>query len=132
MAQSVERAIREATQALDGGDVERFLSFHTDDAVLHIPGRSPFAGDHSGKENLRQVAQAQAQGASRTEIHDILVTGEHAVMLGVFRSNVGGQEIEDREVLVFRHRDGQISEVWFYPSDQYAFDEAAATLGGTE
>lgn len=129
MAQPIEQAIREATEALDEGDVERFLSFHTDDAVLHIPGRSPFAGDYKGKENLRQAARAQAQTGSRTEIHDILVTSEHAVMLGVARWNVGGQEIEDREVLVFHHRDGQISEVWFYPSDQYSFDEAAATLG---
>ena len=128
MAESIEQAIREASEALDRGDTERFLSFHTDDAVLHIPGRSAFAGDHSGKENLRRLAQAQAQAPSRTEIHDILVTGEHAVMLGVVRGNIGGQEIEDRQVLVFHHRDGQISEVWVYPGDQYRFDEVAAAL----
>ena len=120
---------RQATDALNGGDVERFLSFHTDDALLHIPGRSPFAGDHSGKERLRPLALAQAQTPTRTEIHDVLVSGEHAVMLGVVRSNLGGQEVEDRQVLVFHFRDDQISEVWVYPWDQYRFDEAVTALG---
>ena len=129
MAQSIDRAIRQATEALNEGDVERFLSFHTDDAVLHMPGRSPFAGDHSGKDALRQLAEAQVQTLSRTEIHDVLVTDEHAVVLGVVQNSAGGQEIEDKEVLVFHYRDGQIAEVWFYPWDQYGFDEAAATVG---
>jgi ketosteroid isomerase-like protein len=129
MARSIEQVIRDATAALDEGDVERFLSFHTDDAVVHIPGRSPLAGDHSGMEALRQLAQTQAQAPTRTEIHDVLVGNEHAVMLGVVRGDLGGQEIEDREVLVFHVRDGLVSEVWVYSWDQYRFDEAVAAIG---
>lgn len=41
----IEDAIRQATDALNRGDTERFLSFHADDVVIHFPGRSPFAGD---------------------------------------------------------------------------------------
>lgn len=126
MSQSIEQAIRDANDALNEGDIDRFLSFHTEDAVLHIPGRSPFAGDHQGQDALRQLVTSQIQSGTRSEIHDLLVSDGHAVMLSVDRGTIAGQEIEDRTVLVFHFRDGQISEIWFSPWDQYRFDELAA------
>jgi ketosteroid isomerase-like protein len=34
-----------------------------------------------------------------------------------------GRRLEDREVLVFHIRDGQVAEVWQYIEDQYTYDE---------
>lgn len=123
----IEDAIRQATDALNRGDTERFLSFHADDVVIHFPGRSPFAGDHRGQEAARQLIQGQIQGGGQSEIHDILASGEHAVLLSLVQfTPPGGQVMEDRQVIVFHHRDGKFSEVWVYPEDQYQTDEMIA------
>ena len=124
---SIEDAIRQATDALNRGDAETFLSFHTDDVVIHFPGRSPFAGDHRGQDAARQLIQGQIQAGGTSEIHDILTSQEHAVLLSLVRfTPPGGQAIEDRQVIVFHHQDGKFSEVWVYPENQYALDEMIA------
>ncbi|MBA3778140.1 MAG: nuclear transport factor 2 family protein [Chloroflexi bacterium] len=124
---SIEDAIRQSTDALNRGDVERFLSFHTNDVVIHFPGRSPLAGDHRGQEAARKLIQGQTQAGGTTEIHDILSSGEHAVLLGLVRfTPPGGQPIEDRQVIVLHHREGKFSEVWIYPENQYGLDEMIA------
>ncbi len=123
---SIEDAIRQATDALNRGDVDTFLDFHTDDVVVHFPGRSAFAGDHN-KDKFRQLVQGQVQAGGTSEIHDILTSPEHAVLLVLLRFNPpGGQVLEDRQVVVFHHRDGKASEVWTYPGDQYQLDELIA------
>ena len=44
MAHPNEELARTATEALSKGDMETFLGLHTDDTVLHFPGRGPLAG----------------------------------------------------------------------------------------
>lgn len=121
---SIEDAIRQATDAINRGDVEGFLGFHTDDVVVHLPGRSPIAGEHRGKERFGELIAGQIQAGANVEIHDVLTSAEHAVVLNLLRLGPpGGQTIEDRQVIVFHHREGRISEVWIYSEDQYQFDE---------
>jgi ketosteroid isomerase-like protein len=124
---SIEDTIREATDALNRGDLDRFMSFHTDDVVIHFPGRSPLAGDHRGQDAARQLLQAQTQAGGQSEIHEILTSGEHAVLLSLVRINApDGNTVEDRQVIVFHHRDGKFAEVWVYPEKQYELDEMIA------
>lgn len=132
MAQLAEQVLRDATDALNAGDVERFLSFHTDDAVVHVPGRSPVAGDHRGKDALRQLFQAQIAGGEQNNIHDVVVSGEHAVLLVELTGSAGGQQFQDRQVVVCHLRNDRMSEVWVYTWDQYAFDEAISALASRQ
>ena len=44
MAHPNEEVARSATEALSKGDMEGFLSHHTEDTVVHFPGRGPLAG----------------------------------------------------------------------------------------
>ena len=121
---SIEDAIRQSTDALNRGDVEAFLGFHTDDVVVHFPGRSPIAGEHRGKQKFGELLRGQLQAGPNVEIHDVLASGEHAVVLNLVRFNPpGGQAFEDRQVVVFHHREGKVSEVWVYPENQYQLDE---------
>src|SRR5437867_255662 len=57
MAHPNEEVARSATEALSKGDVEGFLALHTDDVVVHFPGRGPMAGDYRGKDGLGQMFQ---------------------------------------------------------------------------
>ena len=43
-----------------------FLALHTEDAVMHIPGSGPLAGDHVGREGIAAVFQREAVDARRT------------------------------------------------------------------
>jgi len=125
-----EEVARSATEALSKGDMERFLSLHTDDTVTHFPGRSPLAGEHRGKDGLAQLFGQQMQmldSPPQIETHDVLANDEHAVILNNTRATRGGKTLEQQQVVVFHVRDGKIDEVWLQFSDQQAMDEMASS-----
>jgi ketosteroid isomerase-like protein len=130
MAHPNEEVARSATEALAKGDIEGFLSHHTDDTVTHFPGRGPLAGDHRGKDGLAQLFQRQMQlldGPPQVETHDILANDEHTVVLNNVKGTRGGQTLEQQQVVVMHIRDGKIAEVWLQFSDQQAMDEMASS-----
>ena len=130
MAHPNEEVARSATEALSKGDMEGFLSLHTDDVVLHFPGRGPMAGDYRGKDGLVQLFQKQMQmpdSPPEIENHDILANDDHVVVLNNTRGTRGGQTLEQQQVVVMHIRDGKIAEVWLQFSDQQAMDEMASS-----
>jgi ketosteroid isomerase-like protein len=130
MAHPNEEVARSATEALSKGDIEGFLSLHTDDTVTHFPGRGPMAGDHRGKDGLAKLFQQQMQlldSPPEIENHDILANDEHTIVLNNTRASRGGQTLEQRQVVVMHIRDGKIAEVWLQFSDQQAMDEMASS-----
>jgi uncharacterized protein len=130
MAHPNEEIARSATDALSKGDMERFLSFHTDDTVLHFPGRGPMAGDYRGHDGLAKLFQQQMQlldAPPEIENHDTLASDDHAVVLNKVRSTRGGQTLEQDQVVVIHFKDGKIAEVWLQFSDQQALDEMASS-----
>jgi ketosteroid isomerase-like protein len=128
MAHPNEELARSATEALQKGDMERFLSFHADDVVVHFPGRGPMAGDYRGKSGVQQMFQKQMQmldGPPDIETHDILANEDHAVVLNNVRGTRKGQTLEQQQVVVIHPQGGKIKEVWLQFSDQQAMDEMA-------
>jgi uncharacterized protein len=125
-----EEIARNATEALSKGDMETFLGLHTDDTVVHFPGRGPLAGEHRGKDGVAQMFQKQMQmldSPPEIETHDILANDDHAVVLNKTRASRGGKVLEQDQVVVIHIRDGKIAEVWVQFSDQQAMDEMAAS-----
>lgn len=122
-----EQVIRRAFEALAAGDTEAFLDAHTDEVVLHYPGRGPLSGDYRGKDQVTALLQRQTDllgGKSpEVEIHDVLANDNHAVALQTFRGERDGRAIEDHSVLVFHMRDGKATDIWIHPQDQYSQDE---------
>jgi uncharacterized protein len=125
-----EEIARSATEALAKGDMETFLSFQADDVVLHFPGRGRMAGDYRGKDGLAQLFQKQMEmldGPPEIETHDILANDEHAVVLNRVRASLGGQVLDQEQVVVLHIRDGKVTETWLQFSEQQAMDEMASS-----
>ena len=125
-----EDVAREATEAIAKGDMERFLSLHTDDQVTHFPGRGPLAGEYKGKDGLVRLFQKQMEmldSPPQIENHDILASDDHAVVLNKTRGTRGGKTLEQNQVVVLHIKGGKIAEAWLQFSDQQAMDELASS-----
>jgi len=130
MAHPNEEVARTATEALSKGDIEGFITLHTDDVVVHFPGRGPLAGDYKGKDGLGQLFQKQMQmldAPPQIDTHDILANDDHAVILNNTKGTRHGKTLEQQQVVVLHIRDGKISEAWLQFSDQQAMDEMASS-----
>jgi uncharacterized protein len=130
MAHPNEEIARSATEALSKRDMEGFLSHHTDDVVVHFPGRGPMAGDYRGKDGVGQMFQQQMQildSPPEIENHDILANDDHAVILNNVRASRGGKTLAQQQVVVMHIKDGKIAEVWLQFSDQQGMDEMASS-----
>src|SRR6266498_5448441 len=112
MAHPNEEIARSATEALSKGDMEGFLSLHTDDAVVHFPGRGAMAGDHRGKDGIAKMFQQQMQildSPPQIETHDILANDDHAVVLNKVTGTRHGKSLEQQQVVVLHIKDGKIA-----------------------
>src|SRR5439155_19830197 len=107
-----EEVARKATQAISTGDMETFLSLHTDDQVTHFPGRGPLAGDYKGKDGLKDLFAKQAKmldSPPQIQNHDILANDQHAVVLNNVRGTRGGKTLEQQQVVVLHLKNGKIA-----------------------
>jgi ketosteroid isomerase-like protein len=93
--------------------------------ILHYFGRSPLAGAHRGKAAALAVLARVQQLTNRQllEIHAVLVSEDHAVILARERFERDGRQLETRRVLVYHVRDGKLAESWIYDDDQRDVDE---------
>ncbi|WP_152362715.1 nuclear transport factor 2 family protein [Microlunatus speluncae] len=117
--------MRKVDEALLGGDFPGFLALHTEDVVMHVPGHSPVAGDHVGRDGLAAAFQHELSlldAPPEMVILDDLGSEDHAVAVMIQRMRRSGRSYEGLQVVLARVRDGQLAEVWFRPEDQDAFD----------
>jgi len=73
---------RAALEAFMKGDMETLANSIADDAVWHVPGGHPWAGDFRGRDAiLGRFGEMAKAGASVTfdELHDVLGNDEHVV-----------------------------------------------------
>lgn len=130
MTHANEEIARSATEAISKGDVEGFLGHHADDVVLHFPGSGPMAGDYRGKSEVAGVFQQQQQvldAPPEVEVHDILASDDHAVVLNKTRATRGGKTLDQDQIVVMHIADGKIAEVWLHFSKQAEMDAFAAS-----
>jgi hypothetical protein len=120
-----EAVIRRYCDAWERGDLGAILGSYHDDIVLHYFGRSPLAGMHRGKQAAVQVLARAQRLTNRklVEIHDILVSDDHAVVLARERFERDGRMLELERVFVYHVRDDRLAECWLYDQDQRAVDE---------
>ena len=83
-------------------------------------------GASNGKQELfaRLGRLAELTGGTlRGEIHDVLASDDHVLVLQTTRGERDGHgSLEDREAIVLHVRDGTVVEVWEHPGDVYAMD----------
>ncbi len=109
-----------------GGEAGPMLALLADDVVWHVPGRSPIAGEHRGRDAVRryfETRRARAEASLRIDVRSLLSEGDLVLQLADGTVKREGREWSWRTVGVFRVHDERIMECWLVPFDQYAFDE---------
>lgn len=113
-------------QAVACGDLDAARRHLHPDVVLHVPGRQPLSGDHSGVDAVLAFVAASSTTAGRTEkieVLDVLDGAEHAAAYcHVTGERDGRSMLENRTLHLFRVAGGQIAEIWFHNWDQEAVD----------
>jgi ketosteroid isomerase-like protein len=119
-----EAVVRRYCDAWRQGDLATIMDCYHDDLVLHYFGRSPLAGEHRGKAAALGVLARVQQLSNRqlVEIHDVLASEDHAIVLARERFERDGRSHDARRVLVYHVRDGKLAEAWIYDDDQRAVD----------
>jgi uncharacterized protein len=121
-----EDLIRRGYDAFSRGDMQILHDLFHPDVVWHAPGRGLLAGDHQGVDAVLGYfgrTMELTDGNFRVDVHDVVANDEHGVGLNSVHAERGGRTLEDNNTLVFHVRDGKVTEVWQYWSDQYAADE---------
>jgi ketosteroid isomerase-like protein len=98
----------------------------SEDAVWHLPGSGPLAGDHRGRDAVLAAMRRFEQlsgGTIRIEVHDILANDEHAVALLRATGSRGEKRYDALEMDVYHIRDGKVTEFWSFAEDQRLTDE---------
>jgi ketosteroid isomerase-like protein len=126
MAHPNEEIVRSGFDAFAKGDVDTLRQLFDQDAVWHVPGRSPLSGDHRGLDAILGFLARTMEltgGTFRAEVHDVVANDEHAVALYVTRGEREGRTLESRDVLVSHVRNGKLAEAWLLSANLYAVDE---------
>ena len=126
MAHPNEEIVRSGFDAFAKGDVDTLRQLFDQDAVWHVPGRSPLSGDHRGMDAILGFLARTMEltgGTFRAEVHDVVANDEHAVAIYVTRGERERRTLESRDVLVSHIRNGKLTEAWLLSTDLYAVDE---------
>ena len=110
-----------------GGAVEPVLELLAPDIVWHVPGTSPIAGEHRGRDGVAAyfaLRRSLARATMRMHPGPLLVDGEAVVQLVDGTAVLGGpEEVRWRTAGVYRIRDGLVAEVWLVPLELALFDQ---------
>jgi ketosteroid isomerase-like protein len=118
--------IGEYLAAMERGDRAAALAFYADDIVMHVPGRSRFAGVRRGRDAVVAYIRAAVELADRgieVELVDVLDGDDDRVAL-LLRERLSGArgELLLRRANVYTVRDGRIAEIRIFEHDQYVLD----------
>jgi uncharacterized protein len=127
MTQPHENLVREASAAFGRGDLGALRGqFFADDIVWHVAGTGPLAGDYQGAAqvigHLGLIAQLSG-GTIRPELHDILVSDDHTVVLATITAERGDKELKLNVVHVIHAKDGKATEIWTHSASPVAAAE---------
>ena len=106
--EEIANIMRDCVKTMEKGDVEKTLSFFTEDAVWVTPN-----GTFKGKDELRRCLSAESmQNMTVTETgNGIIVQGNKAFFEHVIASTVQGQRAEGLTMCAYEFSDGKIKEV---------------------
>jgi uncharacterized protein len=113
------------------GDWDRAFGFFAADIVMHVPGRSAFAGDRQGKDaavGYIQSIRDHYRNGIELELIDMLISDERVALLVRERFHGDGPPVEIRRANVYRVQDDAIVEISIFEADQYAVDELVGSV----
>ena len=85
-----------------------------------MAGTSPLAGDYEGIAQvmgmLGKISELSG-GTVQPELHDVLVSGDHTVVLAAVRAERSGKQVQLNLVHIIHSQNGKATEVWTSSSD---------------
>lgn len=123
--QNVE-LLRKGYDAFAKGDLDTIRGLFADDAVGHVPGRSPLAGDYKGVDEILGVLGKLFElsgGTYKSEVHAILADDEHGTALSTQTAQREGKRLNSKTIEVYHFGGGKVTEFWTLTDSQYEDDE---------
>ena len=112
--------------AMERGDRVAAVACYADDVVMHVPGRSAYAGERRGREAVLAYLRAaldRADEGAEVQLVDMLAgDGDRVALLLRERLRGSRGELVIRRANVYTVRDGKIAEIRIFEHDQYALD----------
>jgi ketosteroid isomerase-like protein len=127
-AQGNAETIRKGYDAFSRGDMDTLRNeLFTPDIVWHQGGRNQTSGDYRGADQVIGLFGKLFQltdGTFKVEVHDVLASEEHAVVLAGVQAQRAGKTLAHGEYSHVCHfRDGKLSEAWIVNVDPYEVDQ---------
>ncbi len=123
--QQIERA-RGDYEAFNRGDVGHVMDQLSEDIVWHVSGHSRLAGERRGKQAVMEFLGELAQitgGSFKLEVHDIVASEDHVIVLARESAERDGQRYENNVVHVAHYdSEGKTKEFWALEEDQEKAD----------
>ena len=119
------RHVSEETKLVAAGDLEGAAVYCTEDAVAHVDGTGPLAGEFRGRADIISMIQRIPQTVDSMDIdmHDMLFSDDHAIMLTRATLTRGDRTVAAKRVAIYHFRGDQISEAWLLGTNQQAWDQ---------
>ena len=118
--------VRRGYEAFSRGDMATLQELFAPDIKWHANGRNHLAGTFEGIDNVLanfgQLA-AESGGTFRVEIHDLLASDDHVVVLASSSADRAGKHLDGNYCHVFHLSGGKVTESWVVNEDPYAIDE---------
>jgi uncharacterized protein len=119
--------LRRGYDAFMAGDMETLKNeIFAPDIVWHTPGDNPTSGDRAGADSVLELFAKYFEltdGTFRVEVHDLLASDDHGVVLGKVYGERKGRSIPEDYVQVSHVKNGRVSESWIVSVDQKGTDE---------
>ena len=120
-AQLLEKLYKDLNQ----GNVEGFLAGCADNVTFQIAGKSKLAGKYTKADFAIGIAaklKEMSGGTFKMEVHDIMASDRHGLVLGTMSLTRNGKPTEYRTVHVWRIEGGKPVAWYEYPRDLYQYD----------
>jgi ketosteroid isomerase-like protein len=125
MTQPDENPIQAFNSAFSRGDMGALDQFFTENIVWHLTGTGPLAGSYQGVAQVMGLIGKMSElsgGTLQHELHDVLASNDHIVVLAtVSAQRAGKQQLQDNVVHVIHGSGhGTATEIWTTHSDPAA------------
>ena len=113
MSSENKQTIQRMYDAFNKGDIDAVLANLTDDFAWYAPGAAPFAGQRSGRDEMRNYFAELNRWMQIDEFDadEVLADGDKVVVLGRQRATVRetGSHFETRWAHVYTIRNGKVA-----------------------
>lgn len=114
--------IRGGYEAFGAGDLDAVARLFAPDIRWHIGGRSAISGTYAGHDEVFGFfgkLMEMTGGSFRLEIHDVLASDDHVVVLVRESASRGDRQLQMNEAHVWHVSGGLAREFWGFAEDQY-------------